>query len=144
VTYFFEDEQLKDRYFDLKDIFDIINYGRQSKLKITTPEYGIPGLFPDKKVHAQHLILRRIACRQEHSLSNIYPRLDTVKMGDQRARLLRRTSWWFWISLAANNWKRPVYFVLNGGQDTYISLDQCALCGRVLNCRVLARQSQGH
>jgi tetratricopeptide (TPR) repeat protein len=141
VTYFFEEEQLKDRYIDLKDVFDIINTD-DSKLKINTPQYGTLDYFPTRKFM---LTFDPAKIAADKSIPSKYlSRLDTVRW-EIKSQAIEKNQLVVLDLLAANNWKRPVYFVLNGGQDTYISLDHF-LFTEGLACRILpvkARINEG-
>jgi MFS family permease len=132
VTYFFEDPKLKDTYIDVKDLFDIIRTD-ENQLKINTPQYGPLDFFPSKKL--------RINCdpdviRADKSIPASYmTRLDTMRF-QVRSNAIEKNSLVVLDILAANNWKRPVYFVLNAGPETYIGLDQ-HLFVEGFACRVL-------
>ncbi|HZX62224.1 MAG TPA: DUF2723 domain-containing protein [Bacteroidales bacterium] len=132
VTYFFEDEQLKDRFIDLKDVFDIINTD-DTKLKINTPQYGSLDYFPSKKFM---LTYDPAMIAADKSIPAKYlSRLDTVRW-EIKSQAIEKNNLVVLDILTANNWKRPVYFVLNAGPDSYIGLDH-SLFVEGLACRVL-------
>lgn len=132
VTYFFPDEKLKDRYFDLKDIFDIINTD-DNKLKFSTPEYGALDYFPTRKFM---LTYDPAKINSDNSIPVQYlSRLDTIKW-EIKGEAIEKSKLVVLDILANNNWKRPVYFEVNAGQDGYLGLDN-ALFVEGLNCRVL-------
>jgi hypothetical protein len=132
VTYFFEDEQLKDRYIDLKDVFDIINTD-DTKLKINTPQYGSLDYFPSKKFM---LTCDPAKIAADKSIPSKYlSRLDTVRW-EIKSQAIEKNNLVVLDILVANNWKRPVYFVLNAGPDSYIGLDH-SLFVEGLACRIL-------
>ncbi len=141
VTYFFPDEKLKDSYIDLKDVFDIINTD-ESKLKINTPQYGSLDYFPTKKFMLTYDPLQITA---DKSIPAKYlSRLDTVRW-EIKSHAIEKNNLVVLDILVANNWKRPVYFVLNAGPESYISLDH-SLFVEGLACRILpvnARISEG-
>ncbi len=132
VTYFFPDEKLKDRYIDLKDVFDVINTD-DTKLKINTPQYGSLDYFPTNKFM---LTYDPAMIAADKSIPAKYlSRLDTIRW-EIKAQAIQKNNLVVLDILAANNWKRPVYFVLNAGPDSYIGLDH-SLFVEGLACRVL-------
>jgi tetratricopeptide (TPR) repeat protein/MFS family permease len=141
VTYFFPDEQLKDRYVDLKDVFDLINTD-ESKLRINTPQYGALDYFPTRKFMLTYDPAQIAA---DKSIPEKYlSRLDTIRW-EIKNQAVEKNSLVVLDILNANNWKRPVYFVNNAGTENYIGLDQ-ALFVEGLAVRVLpvkARINEG-
>ena len=132
VTYFFPDEQLKDRYTDLKDVFDIINTD-ETKLKVTTPQYGTLDYLPTRKFMLTYDPVKIVA---DKSIPAKYlSRLDTVKW-EIKNDIIEKSKLVVLDILAANNWKRPVYFELNAGPESYIGLEN-SLFVEGLNCRIL-------
>jgi Protein of unknown function (DUF2723) len=132
VTYFFPDEQLKDRYIDLKDVFDIINTD-DTKLKINTPQYGSLDYFPTKKFMLTYDPAKIAA--DKSIPAKFLSRLDTVKW-EIKNQVIEKNNLVVLDILTANNWKRPVYIVLNTGPESYISLDH-SLFVEGLACRIL-------
>jgi tetratricopeptide (TPR) repeat protein len=141
VTYFFPDEQLKDRYVDLKDVFDIIN-NDESRLKVNMPQFGMLDYFPTKKFM---LTYDPAVIASEKSISGKYlSRLDTIRW-EIKSQAIEKNNLVVLDILSSNNWKRPVYFVLNAGEESYIGLDH-SLFVEGLACRVLpvrARVNEG-
>jgi len=141
VTYFFPDEQLKDRYTDLKDVFDIIN-NDETKLKVTTPQYGTLDYLPTRKFM---LTYDPVKIAADKSIPAKYlSRLDTVRW-EVKSDIIEKNKLVVLDILAANNWKRPVYFELNAGPESYIGLEN-VLFVEGLNCRILpvkARINEG-
>ena len=94
VTYFFPDETLKNKYVDLKDIFDILNTD-ESKLKINMPQYGTLDYFPTKKFM---LTYDPAKIGDAKGIPAKYlSRLDTIRF-ESRGRQSRRTTLLCWIS----------------------------------------------
>ncbi|MCX6248062.1 MAG: DUF2723 domain-containing protein [Bacteroidetes bacterium] len=137
VTYIFEDEKLKNSYIDLKDLFDIINTD-ESRLRISTPQYGSLDYFPSKKLM---ITVDPSKIASYTSVPQKYvSRIDTVKF-TIRKQALEKNDLVVLDILTTNNWKRPVYFVLNAGPDAYTGLDPY-LFVEGFTCRVVPAQAR--
>ncbi|MCX6243644.1 MAG: DUF2723 domain-containing protein [Bacteroidetes bacterium] len=120
VTYFFEDEQVKNRYVDIRDIFDIIKTD-DSKLKINTPEYGQLDYFPTKKFMVTYDPMQLMA--DKTIPAKVLSRLDTMRW-EIKNQAIEKSHLIILDILATNNWKRPVYFVLTSGPEVFMGLDK--------------------
>jgi hypothetical protein len=141
VTYLLPDEQLKSRYIDLKDVFDIINTD-ETKLKVNTPQYGSLDYFPTRKFM---LTYDPVKIAADKSIPAKYlSRMDTIRW-EIKSNAIEKNKLVVLDILTANNWKRPVYFELDAGPDSYIGLEH-ALFVEGLTCRILpvnARINEG-
>ncbi|MEI6683229.1 MAG: DUF2723 domain-containing protein [Bacteroidota bacterium] len=120
VTYLIEDEGLKNTYIDVKDLFGIIATD-DSKLKMNTSQVGMIDYFPTKKFMVTYdpaTIMSTGAIPR--GMEN---RLDTIRW-EIKAQAVEKANLMILDLLATNNWKRPVYFVMTTGADTYIGLDK--------------------
>jgi hypothetical protein len=120
VTYFLENENLKNTYVNLKELFSIIN-DDDSKLKFTTPQFGVIDYFPTRKF--------MVPCDPEYIRKNrlvpdIYlNRLDTIRWEINR-QAIEKNVLMILDLLATNNWVRPVYFTMTMEPDAYVGLDK--------------------
>ncbi|MEI7662654.1 MAG: DUF2723 domain-containing protein [Bacteroidota bacterium] len=120
VTYLVEDEGIKNTYVDVKTLFDIITQD-DSKLKMNTSQIGMVDFFPTKKFMVTYdpaTILKTGTIPR--GLEN---RLDTIRW-EIKGQAVEKANLMIMDLLATNNWKRPVYFVMTTGADTYIGLDK--------------------
>jgi hypothetical protein len=120
VTYFFEDDRLKDQYIDIKNVFDVLKTD-ESRLRVETPEYGMLDYFPTKKFMVTYDPATFMADRNfpQRYLS----KLDTIRW-EIKGQAVEKNNLVILDLLATNNWKRPVYFVLTTSPDAYLSLDR--------------------
>ena len=120
VTYLEEDEGLKNTYVDVNTLLGIIAQD-DSKLKMNTSQIGMIDFFPTKKFMATYDPATIMAS------GTIPPamagRLDTIRW-EINARAVEKANLMIMDLLATNNWKRPVYFVMTTGLDTYIGLEK--------------------
>ncbi len=120
VTYLIEDEGLKDSYVDVKALFGILGQD-DSKLKMNTSQVGMIDYFPTKKFMVTY---DSAALMKTGSISpKMASRLDTVTW-EIKAQAIEKANLMILDLLATNDWKRPVYFVMTTGADTYIGLDK--------------------
>jgi len=141
VTYFFENDQLKNVYVDLKDLFNVLNTD-DSKLKINTPEYGLLDYFPTKKFMVTY---DPVAIKRGNYIpSKYFSRLDTLRW-EIKQQAIEKNNLMILDLLATNNWKRPVYFAMTMGPEAYMGLEKYfhleGLAYRVLPVR--ARVGEG-
>jgi hypothetical protein len=119
VTYIFEDDQFKNTYIDLKDLFHIIATD-DSKLKMNTSQVGMIDFFPTANfmVGFDSAALVKSGAITSRMINN----LDTIRWRFP-GRAIEKANLMILDLLATNNWKRPVYFVSTTSADTYIGLD---------------------
>jgi len=119
VTYLFDDEALKNTYVDIKALFDILNHD-DSRLKMNTSQIGMIDYFPTRKfmVTADSAELVRNGSVPKEMAG----RIDTVRW-EYKGQALEKANLMILDLLANNNWKRPVYFVMTTGSDTFIGLE---------------------
>lgn len=118
VTYLIEDEGLKNQYIDVRTLFSIIATD-DAKLKMNTSQVGMIDFFPTKKFMVTYdsaSIISQIPARYAN-------RLDTLRWEINR-QAIEKNSLLILDLLATNNWKRPVYFVMTTGAETYIGLEK--------------------
>jgi hypothetical protein len=120
VTYFFDNDQFKNVYIDLKDLFNILNTD-DTKLRMNTQEYGTLDIFPGRKFMVTYD--PDLVRKGNYIPSRYYPRLDTVRWEIKR-RAIEKANLMILDLLATNNWKRPVYFASTMGPDAFIGLEQ--------------------
>ena len=120
VTYFFENDQLKDVYIDLKDLFNVLNTD-DSKLKMNTTEYGMLDYFPTKKfiVSCDPSLIKS----GKYIPAKYFTRLDTIRW-EIKQQAIEKNSLMILDLLATNNWKRPVYFAMTMGPESYLGLEK--------------------
>ncbi|MCX6266576.1 MAG: DUF2723 domain-containing protein, partial [Bacteroidetes bacterium] len=120
VTYLIEDEELKNTYVDVKALFGILAQD-DSKLKMNTSQIGMIDYFPTKKFMVTYDSAALL------KTGNISPkmasRLDTIRW-EIKNRAVEKANLMIMDLLATNDWKRPIYFVMTTGADTYIGLDK--------------------
>ncbi len=120
VTYLIEDEGLKDTYVDVKALFGILAQD-DTKLKMNTSQIGMIDYFPTKKFMVTY------DSAELMKTGSIAPkfinRLDTIRW-EIKAQAVEKANLMIMDLLATNDWKRPVYFVMTTGADTYIGLDK--------------------
>jgi len=120
VTYFVEDEGLKNTYVDVKALFSVLLQD-DSKLKMNTSQIGMIDYLPTRKFMVTHdsaTLLKTGTLPAE--MAN---RLDTVRW-EIKGQGIEKANLMILDLLATNNWKRPVYFVMTTGTDTYIGLEK--------------------
>ncbi len=118
VTYLIEDEGLKNQFVDVRALFEIIATD-ESRLKMNTEQIGMIDFFPTKKFMVTY---------DTANIMNLVPagyagRLDTIRWEIGR-QAVEKNSLMILDLLATNNWKRPVYFVMTTGAETYIGLEK--------------------
>lgn len=121
VTYLVEDPSFKDQYLDIRQLFQILNTD-DSKLKMSPS--GGPGtfdFFPGRKFilpsdSAQLVSSGAVPAKYAGRIQNLT--FEVKREAIEKANLM------ILDLLANNNWKRPVYFVVTTGQDTYLGLDK--------------------
>jgi len=120
VTYFIEEPAFKDQYIDLHGLFSIINQS-EDKLKINTAQMGTVDIFPCKKFMVPYdpaVVLKNGTVPVKYA-----NRMDTIRWEIDRP-LIEKNDLMILDLLATNDWKRPVYFVMTTGTDTYIGLEK--------------------
>jgi len=120
VTYFVEDKGLKNSYIDVKALFSIL-LEDDSKLKMNTSQIGMIDYLPSRKFMVTHdsaALMKTGTVPDE--MAN---RLDTVRW-EIKGQGIEKANLMILDLLATNNWKRPVYFVMTTGTDTYIGLEK--------------------
>jgi len=120
VTYFIENDQVKNTYIDVKDIFNILN-NNESKLKLNTSQYGTVDFFPTKKFMVTYDSVAVV--NQKLVPSKYLNRLDTIRWSIERPAV-EKNHLMVLDLLANNNWKRPVYFCMTMGNDVYLGLEK--------------------
>jgi hypothetical protein len=119
VTYVVENEELKGRYVDVKALFGILLQD-DSKLKMNTSQAGVIDFFPTGNFLVTY---DSAAMVKSGALSpGMENRLDTIQWS-YRGRVIEKANLMILDLLATNDWKRPVYFVMTTGADTYIGLE---------------------
>ncbi len=118
VTYLIEDENLKNQFVDLRALFGIIA-SDESKLKMNTSQVGMIDFFPTKKF----MVPYDPATIRSHVPERYAGMIDTLRWEINR-QAVEKNSLMILDLLATNNWKRPVYFVMTTGADTYIGLEK--------------------
>lgn len=120
VTYIIENEKLKNYYVDLHDLFNIIN-NNESKLKFNTEQIGTVDFFPSKKF----MVTYDPEQIRENKLipEKYYNRLDTLRWEINR-QVIEKSTLMILDLLATNHWKRPVYFAMTMGPESFIGLDK--------------------
>ena len=119
VTYLIEDEGLKNTYVDVKALFGILAQD-DSKLKMNTSQIGMIDYFPTKKFMVTYDPATVKSAGVPPEMSG---RLDTIRW-EIKAQAVEKANLMILDLLATNDWKRPVYFVMTTGADTYIGLDK--------------------
>ncbi len=120
VTYIIENESLKNTYVNLKDLFHILNTD-ESKLKFNTPQAGDIDYFPTKKFM---VTVDPKSIRENKLIPMRYmTRFDTIRWTIPR-QAIEKNDLMILDLLATNDWKRPVYFAMTMGNDSYIGLDK--------------------
>ncbi len=120
VTYIVEEEGLKNTYVDVKALFDIIAKD-DSKLKMNTSQIGMIDYFPTRKFMVTYDPATLL--KTANIPSRLASRLDTIRW-EFKGQGIEKANLMIMDLLATNNWKRPVYFVMTTGADTYIGLDK--------------------
>ncbi|MEI6174441.1 MAG: DUF2723 domain-containing protein [Bacteroidota bacterium] len=120
VTYFVEDEGLKNTYVDVKALFSILLQD-DSKLKMNTSQIGMIDYLPTRKFMVTHDSATLINTGTVPA--EMANRLDTVRW-EIKGQGIEKANLMIMDLLATNNWKRPVYFVMTTGTDTYIGLEK--------------------
>ncbi|MCX6281850.1 MAG: DUF2723 domain-containing protein [Bacteroidetes bacterium] len=121
VTYLLEDPSFKDQYIDIRQLFEIINTD-DSKLKMNPGgNEGLIDFFPTRKFilpsdSAQLIRSGAVPAKYAGRIENLA--WEIKREGIEKANLM------ILDLLATNNWKRPVYFVVTSGQETYLGLDK--------------------
>ncbi|MCX6252059.1 MAG: DUF2723 domain-containing protein [Bacteroidetes bacterium] len=120
IVYFIENEGLKDVYVDLKDLFHVLNTD-ESKLKFNTSQYGMIDFFPSKKFMVTYDPQTFL---KDHPLLTKYrSRLDTIRWEIDRQGI-QKNDLMILDLLGENKWKRPVYFAMTMGPESYLGLDK--------------------
>ncbi|MCX6305143.1 MAG: DUF2723 domain-containing protein [Bacteroidetes bacterium] len=120
VTYLIQDEGIKNTYVDVKALFGILAQD-DTKLKMNTSQIGMIDYFPTKKFMVTY---DSAALMKTGSIApKMAGRLDTIRW-EVKAQGLEKANLMILDLLATNDWKRPVYFVMTTGADTYIGLEK--------------------
>ncbi len=121
VTYLIEDPSFKDKYVDIRQLFQIINTD-DSKLKVNPGGgEGLFDYFPTRKFYlpsdsAELIRTGAVPAMYKGKIEDLS--WEIKREGVEKANLM------ILDLLATNNWKRPVYFVVSTGAETYIGLDK--------------------
>lgn len=119
ITYLFDDEEFKNTYVDLRSLFGLLAQD-DSKLKMKTSQVGMIDFFPTKKFMVPY------DSTDFHpgdpKLTGIYKKPDTIRWEINRQGI-EKNNLMILDLLATNNWKRPVYFVMTTGTETYLGLE---------------------
>ncbi|MCX6286991.1 MAG: DUF2723 domain-containing protein [Bacteroidetes bacterium] len=121
VTYLIEDPSFKDQHVDIHQLFQIINTD-DSKLKMSPGGgEGFIDFFPTRKFFlpsdsAELLRSGAVPAKFAGKIENL--------SWEIKREAIEKASLMVLDLLATNNWKRPVYFVVTTGQETYIGLDK--------------------
>jgi len=142
ITYLEEDEGLKNQFIDLRILFKIINKD-ESKLKMNTSQMGIIDFFPCRKFMVTYDSASIV--NSGTIQKKFFNRLDTLRWEVNR-QYLEKNQLLILDLLANNNWKRPVYFVMTTGTETYIGLEKYfqleGLAYRLLPVKARTREGQ--
>ncbi len=142
VTYIVENEELKNTFVDLKALFGIIAQD-DSKLKMNTSQAGMIDYFPTANFMVGYDSAELVSSGA--ITPRMMNRLDTIRW-KFKGRAIEKANLMILDLLATNNWKRPVYFVMTTGSDTYIGLDNYlhleGLAYRLLPVKVESEQGQ--
>jgi hypothetical protein len=120
VTYLIEDEGIKDTYVDVKALFGILAQD-DSRLKMNTSQIGMIDYFPTKKFMVTYDSASMM--KTGFITPKMASRLDTIRW-EIKGQAVEKANLMILDLLATNDWKRPVYFVMSTGADTYIGLDK--------------------
>ncbi|MEI6899743.1 MAG: hypothetical protein WCL00_07695, partial [Bacteroidota bacterium] len=120
VTYIVEDPQLKDQYINLSDLFNILN-SDESKLKFSTEQYGMVDYFPSKKFIVGYDSLALI---KSGAVPGKYANRMTPLTWEYKQNVVEKNNLMILDLLATNHWKRPIYFAMTMGQESYIGLEK--------------------
>ena len=121
VTYIIEDPSFKDQYVDIRQLLQIINTD-ESKLKMSPG--GAPGtidFFPTRKFILPSDTAELI--RSGSVPAKYAGKIETLRWEIKR-EAIEKANLMVLDLLATNNWKRPVYFVVTTGPETYLGLDK--------------------
>ena len=120
VTYIVEDPSLKDQYINLKELFNILNTD-DSRLKLPTEQYGTVDFFPSRKFFVGYDSLEIL---NKGYLPSKYRYRMTPLRWEYKQNMVEKNNLMVLDLLATNNWKRPVYFAMTMGPDSYIGLEK--------------------
>jgi len=120
VTYLVEDPSFKDKYIDIRQLFQIINTD-DKQLKMSPGDGNVSiDFFPTKKFVLPSDTLELL--RSGAVPKKFAGKIDNLIWMVQR-EALEKSSLMVLDLLATNEWKRPVYFVATTGPETYLGLD---------------------
>jgi hypothetical protein len=120
VTYIVEDPGLKDQFISLQELFTILNTD-ESKLKLPTEQYGSVDFFPSRRFYVGYDSLNIV--NNKLVPAKYLSRLNPLRW-EYKQNAVEKSNLMILDLLATNNWKRPVYFAMTMGQDSYIGLDK--------------------
>ncbi|MBM3404425.1 MAG: DUF2723 domain-containing protein [Bacteroidetes bacterium] len=117
--YFMPDDRIQG-YINLKELFHILNTN-EAMLKVNYPEYGLIEFFPGNKFKVEadtETVIRNrvVSSRDRDRIIPLEWEIDGPGVDKSEMMILDL--------LATNDWKRPVYFTMTTGPDTYIGLDR--------------------
>ncbi len=142
VTYLIEDEGLKDTFVDVKALFGILAQD-DGKLKMNTSQIGMIDYFPTKKFMVTFDSASLL--KADNITPGMESRLDTIRW-EIKGQAVEKANLMILDLLATNDWKRPVYFVMTTGVDTYIGLENYfhleGLAYRLLPVKAKATEGQ--
>jgi hypothetical protein len=142
VTYLIEDPSFKNSYLDIRQLLGIINTD-ENRLKMSPSGMGNIDYFPAKKfiLPSDTDVLARsgaIPANYKNRIENLAWKIN--REGIEKASLM------ILDLLATNEWKRPVYFVVTTGQETYLGLEkyfhQEGLAYRLLPVRAEVKEGE--
>ncbi|MDP4267757.1 MAG: hypothetical protein Q8880_10045, partial [Bacteroidota bacterium] len=117
--YFIEDDKLKDQYQDVKDMIDFVS-SDDPRTKYQTSR-GLIEYFPSRKFS---LKVDSTLCLKNGTVSgNLASQMVSALQWDVKGYGVMKNSLMVLDLLAHFNWKRPVYFAITTGNDSYIGLD---------------------
>jgi tetratricopeptide (TPR) repeat protein len=142
ITYLIEDPAFKDSYLDIRQLMEMLNTD-ENRLKMDARGMGTIDYFPGRKFALRSdssMLIRAGAVPPEYKnrIEDLSWKIN--REGIEKANLM------ILDLLATNNWKRPVYFVVTTGQETYLGLEkyfhQEGLAYRLLPVRANAPEGE--
>ena len=142
ITYLIEDPAFKDSYLDIRQLMEMLNTD-ENRLKMDARGMGTIDYFPGRKFALRSdssMLIRTGAVPPEYKnrIEDLSWKIN--REGIEKANLM------ILDLLATNNWKRPVYFVVTTGQETYLGLEkyfhQEGLAYRLLPVRANAPEGE--
>ena len=120
VTYFMEDDALKNQYVDLRTLFNILN-SHDSVLKSNTQQYGWIDFFPTRKFTVGYDSAEVL---QKGYVPAKYAKQMSPLKWELKMNAIEKNNLMILDLLAHNDWKRPVYFASTMPTEDYIGLEK--------------------